>query len=296
MNENEHVSTSTARISDRDMYYLLESKRVLSEATFNELPASVSDHIIVCGGLYDPDYFVTTLRVKALKKDKPIVILQPELTPETWGKICKFTNIYYIPGTSVIWTDLIKAGIMVASQVLIMPNLSEYNNRPDVDGILTYQLIEYNRHTLRASLQINIELVDMDLLKLLPLGEMNKYDSLLFASGHVSDSQLFDSLTMQTFFNPWIPDIVKCMVNFQTISHKRYGKTNLELISIPEGYEGRLFMQLYTYLLFEKDILLFALYRIGSHNHNAMSYVFTNPMPNTIIESTDRIFALIHEN
>jgi len=135
----------------------------------------------------------------------------------------------------------------------------------------------------------------MDLLKLLPLGEMNKYDSLLFASGHVSDSQVFDSLTMQTFFNPWIPDIIKCMVNFQTIPHKRYGKTNLDLMVVPPGFEGKQFMQLFTYLLFEKEILLLGLYRIGSHNHNAMTYVYTNPMPSTIIEPTDRMFVLLHE-
>ena len=68
-------------------------------------------------------------------------------------------------------------------------------------------------------------------------------------------------------------------------------QSNMWQIPVPEDCVNKTFEQLFYYLL-DKNLVTIGLYRLRGATDNNYPYVYTNPMPSTIINHKDRAFVL----
>jgi len=97
----------------------------------------LTNHIIVCGFSSSLDHFIAPLRLNALKKHPPIVIVYHEIPSEeeAWESLAIFPDIYFIKGEASRFSLLIKAGILTCSRVVVIANDSVRQKNPDALGI-----------------------------------------------------------------------------------------------------------------------------------------------------------------
>ena len=80
-----------------------------------------NNHIIMCGLADNLNKFLIPLRAKHLNKYKPIVILNKTTpTEKQWKFISIFPEIYFVMGSAMSTTDLKKANIQYADNVVIL--------------------------------------------------------------------------------------------------------------------------------------------------------------------------------
>lgn len=114
----------------KDNYYLRERAARLAEVTVHtavleEIP-HINDHIIITGkgisNLYD---LIKPLKAKELGPLKYIVILYPDIIPQSvWQRIAIFDGILVIRGSPLEENDIRRAGIFRASQIVILADVS----------------------------------------------------------------------------------------------------------------------------------------------------------------------------
>ena len=88
-----------------------------------------TNHVILCGVVPNLLNFIAPLRLKYIEKYPSIVILHPSPpTDKQWTPISMYPEIYYVKGSAMNHSDLLKANIMQAKSVVILaPDYSEVN-------------------------------------------------------------------------------------------------------------------------------------------------------------------------
>lgn len=107
-------------------------------------------------------------------------------------------------------------------------------------------------------------------------------------SGRAFFSSLFSSLAVQAYFNPYI---IKIVHMWATIGLKAEGgemQSDLTRIDLPMEFDGRIFFEMF-YNLLQSGVLALGLYRMKKDD---LSYVYTCPLPNTILRASDKVFIL----
>ena len=106
-----HVSSEQI-LKENAVYTTLQNKLVLKRG-----------HIIICGISQNLIDFIKPLRAKYIpKEDCPsIVILNPKLPDDKiWNSISYFDEIFLVQGNPMKRKDLLRAGILSASKVVIL--------------------------------------------------------------------------------------------------------------------------------------------------------------------------------
>jgi hypothetical protein len=208
-------------------YYVLAHPVSISEATvktsvIDELPF-INQHLIIIGkglnNLYD---LIRPLRAKYLGPLKYIVLLYPFDIPEdVWHRISIFEAIVFVRGSPLEESNLRRAGIFRASQVVVLGDGSNESGGGstgmealvDSEAIFAYQHVK----RMNPSTQVVVEIVNQSNVGYLNenVNDSNndyKFSS-QFAAGIVFTTSILDSIVCQAYYNPQIIKVVNKLVS-----------------------------------------------------------------------------------
>ncbi|KYQ88167.1 calcium-activated BK potassium channel [Tieghemostelium lacteum] len=287
---------------------------------------SINNHIILAGNnLKCIDNFIGPLRAPYIKHFDPIVILTENFKVSEWIYIDKYQDVYIIEGIPYDLGDLKRAGIMKCLKVVILSN-----NEPNSDSIFNDRESLLASISVKSAMKFNsqifpiYEINNPINLKFLPGNSNWKQNDPLhyassFAAGNVFSMSLFDSLLCQCFFNRNLLTLIKLLVGDQS-NKKNLIKTFQ--VPLPDHFIHHRFGYLFETLV-RSNIICIGMLRSRKANLNNLtpvgspsiidgamndgiemnpitssldsdgSYVLTNPLSNTILRESDKLFILI---
>ncbi|KAF9153429.1 hypothetical protein BG015_003406 [Linnemannia schmuckeri] len=245
-----------------------------------------------------------------------------------WDAILSFPRVYWVSGNCRHQRDLVRAGILGASSIVIMSHSVEGLDRDefaDSTAIMAHHMV-YQTLRQRGLLGCQHIVVDISersnirFLNMRNLANINNTNNKtitnisrigvgssnggfwmtpIFASGQVLVSSLLDNILFQAYSKTHILDLIKlcCGVRFkQAIELDQMlgiDCSNICLIDAPNEYIGKSFLRLFQGLALLYGIIPLGLYRAPDRElNNAMPFVFSNPLPGIIIKDTDKIYVL----
>lgn len=279
----------------------------------------ITKHIVVCGTHPSLYYFILPLRAKYLGEEnqKKIVILANDIKKELWDSISRFKDITLINGSPLNTYDLLRANIEYADKAVILDcdniksDSSFRNEMADSESIFVYKAIKKCNKNIQIMTELiyatNIEfLLPKSELSLFKRNNMQYETTSLFAGGEVYISSIIDTLTCQAFYNPHIVTVLHQLLTggknninagikgiCENVGLKQ---SNLWQIPIPEQFINKEFVELYTYLAEEANMISIGLYRLAGAQDNESPYVYTNPERDTRLSHRDRVFVLAIDN
>jgi hypothetical protein len=321
----------------RKFYFVREVPLILSEATIH---TSVMDHypsisghmIVIAKGLNSLYDLIRPLRAKYLGKLNHIVILYPHNIPlHIWRRISIFEGILVVKGSPLEESDLRRAGIFRAGQVVVLADSTSngsMNALTDADVIFTYHSVK----RLNEKTQILIEIVRHENVSYLDTSmSTNTHNCDFkftphFAAGTLFTSTILDSIVCQAFYNPQIIRVLDTLIsgaenladsklgsgrgggggaaggNANTTKRPKVGlqavvSSALYQMKIPDNLDSRTYGALFKSLC-QDGILPLGLLRGVFPNMstgakgNKMNYVYTNPHRDTELFTCDRVFVL----
>lgn len=206
-------------------YYMRKKQADIRECTIKgtlveEFPG-ISNHVIIMGNSINNIYdLIRPLRAKCLGPLRIIIILYPQEFPElVWRKISSFEAIFVIKGSFLEESDVRRAGIFRASDVIILSDTIPDSNivsesdksLVDADAIFTYQCVKRLNSSAHVVLEINRE------DNIVYLGDGDKFKDYkfapMFASGALFTTSLLDTIVCQSFFNPQIIKVLNQLIS-----------------------------------------------------------------------------------
>ncbi|KAF9141898.1 potassium channel, sub T, member 2 [Mortierella sp. GBA39] len=248
-----------------------------------------------------------------------------------WDAILSFPCVYWVSGNCRHQRDLVRAGILGASSIVIMSHSVEGLDRDefaDSTAIMAHHMIyqTLRQRGLLGRQHIVVDISERSNIRFLNMRNLantyNTYNdtktitnvsrinvgssnnggfwmSPIFASGQVLVSSLLDNVLFQAYSKTHILDLIKlcCGVRFkQAIELDQMlgiDCSNICLIDAPKEYIGKSFLKLFQGLALLYGIIPLGLYRAPDRElNNAMPFVFSNPLPGIIIKDTDKIYVL----
>lgn len=226
-----HLNMVNKKNRDRAGFYVVSegSRLAIAEMLLGSVnqKQGVFDHVIIAstvqlgGTLVD---LVRPLRARYIGHVKPIVIMINGPIPEhVWKPLSTFQEVYFVEGSTLVETDLYRAGILSASCFLVLADRA--GNTPtagmeeleDTDTIFAYQMIE----SVRPDITAVIEIVHSN--NVVFLGEVLHHHSVntehknyrftpQFASGCLFTASMLDSFSCQQITYPEVAQLVTQMV------------------------------------------------------------------------------------
>ena len=284
-------------------------------------------HIVVCGIGPNLKNLIMPLRARSMKvKCLPILIMDKSehIPSELWKEIQYFPDIYYMQGNAIKSSDLKKAGVPKAEAVIILSSITndkekDQDDMKDADTIFIYKAIKNeNKKTL----------IIADILSVNSIGFINNYGdeniesygfwlSEAFASGELYISSMLDTLICQTFFNPYLLNIIQQLIlgdaSFKfpiditnKLKEKRIIQSTLYFIKVKDfldknkiDYIGKRmkFEILFGHLL-DRNMLAIGIFKnpekLTRHNQK---YVFLAPSKETLVEiEQDKVYIISNED
>ena len=303
--------------------------RTQHEAEFFS-PDILEHHIIVCGITINLKNLLMPLRAASMKNQQyPIVILDKgEHVPSgIWKEIQYYPDIYYIQGNPIKSKDLQKAGIKKAKAVIILSKSTANETQADIidaDTIFIYGAIKNETKTalIIADLTSAASIQFMNS----PSSKDDKFNNKQgywlsgpFAEGELYISSMLDTLICQSFYNPYITDILQQLIMgsagttfssrmIKKLTAKKISQSTLYLLNINEEvirFGRKTFPKKVKY----KEIFQFFVKnnmvpiginrnssKLSNRNKNDKRYVFMCPQNNTEIDiDHDKIYVLAGE-
>eukprot|EP00727_Mastigamoeba_balamuthi_P001181 m51a1_g1106 putative calcium-activated potassium channel protein (582) ;mRNA; r:127803-131265 len=255
-------------------------------------------HVLVCArSIANLRCFLENVRT-SLEGDVPIVLLAEECPSDhEWAQVSFIPELYVVLGSVVVYSDMVRAGVQGARQVLLLSAPPPTAGRTDdddiiadTDTVLTYYNIQTNCR--QAADHVFVDLTSMSNAKFfrpsrLPERFVERYGLTYlpsYASGRLFSFSLFDCLLAHSFFNDYITAIVQKLL----VSSPADGSSYLDQIALPEG-PVRNYGELLDRLLLD-GLLPLGLYRCTEAQGGIEPYVFTNPPKGTLLAAGDRVF------
>lgn len=282
----------------RDRPVELEEVMVIS-SVHEEVP-SIRGHLIIItktvNNLYD---LILPLRARFVDRLQYIVILCPnDITRADWRNIALFEAILVVNGSGLKESDIRRAGIFHASDVVVLADASANNQTSnaenskkhggnealvDADAIFSYQcakrLNEHIHVVVEIVQQTNVGYLDPE------SADVNYKFTPPFASGVLFTSGMLDTLICQAFYNPRIIQILDQLINGQglgggkdgtvtsplpgagdthnslTVSRKPPPRgSSLYQIKVPDDLESKTYGALFKYLA-QRNMIPLGLFR-----------------------------------
>ncbi|EKX45914.1 hypothetical protein GUITHDRAFT_138739 [Guillardia theta CCMP2712] len=289
----------TSQLMSRlERVYHVTSDPVSIESRTMSTLETMTGHVLICGMHNDLHHFVATLRPKHISRDllPPIVILNPELPPpKLWNELCHFPGVYYIQGSPLETQDLVRAGLLGLSKVIILSNSNGLVNRNDLeahsylvdaDALFVYQSIT----KVRPEVHIVCEIVNSK-----NLGFLDIDGAVPFAAGMVYVNSVLDKLAVQAYYNVNLVRILRELVvnNCDTpiYSVPNLHPSQLSFFPVPVDFEGKPYIQLFQYLVLKCMTLPLGIYR-KSEKSNPVPYVITSPSADMLVHREDYVYSL----
>lgn len=180
----------------------------------------LNNHIIVCGLIQNMKNLIMPLRAVSMKNQQfPILIMDKEdhIGTEIWKDIQYFPEIYFMQGNPIKSKDLHKACIKKAKAVIILSkNNFEVDSQEmiDADTIFIYKAIRNENKNV---------LIIADLASISTIAYISSNDEIpykkqgyrlseQFAVGEIYTGSMLDTLMCQSFFNPYITNILQQLI------------------------------------------------------------------------------------
>jgi hypothetical protein len=197
-----------AVVSTLDSGRKVELSHVIIE-TVKHLDQAIHHHIIACGPLSKLWSFILPLRSKHVQVVQPIVVLSRHLpTEEEWERYSRFPDIYLVRGNPLNISDLHAAGTKSASRAVLFADLEKKqsieagHHEGEVDGssstdnkfgrqmrdsstILAYRALK----VVNSRINVTVELISSDNLRLLDESEMGTGTSMHMQGGILGDTE-----------------------------------------------------------------------------------------------------------
>ena len=133
--------------------------------------------------------------------------------------------------------------------------------------------------------------------------QTNYQSAPVFAAGRVIVPRLLDCVLLQLAKNPSLVEVFKLLCGVRLKTHIMteqllgFSTSFLYQIDVPEIFVGCTFESIFKCLILELGILCLGLYRAKNVDKlgNQLPFVFTNPLPNTILKKNDTIYVLAHD-
>lgn len=181
---------------------------VVKTNVIDEIPF-INNHVIIIGkGLSNLFDLVRPLRAKFLGLLRYIVIISPEdISHDVWTKIAIFDAILVVRGSALEESNLRRAGIFRAAQVVVLADGSDETRAAgvglealvDSDAIFSYQLVK----RMNPVTQIVVEIVNTSNISYLETDSSSTVEnykfSPQFAAGNLFTTSLLDSIVCQVF-------------------------------------------------------------------------------------------------
>jgi hypothetical protein len=321
----------------RKNFFIRDKPQELSSAyiktsILDEYPYMNGHMIVIAKGLSNLYDFICPLRAKYLGRLCHIVILYPyEIPQHIWRRISIFEGIFHVRGSPLEESDIRRAGIFRASQVVVLadPNAEDQESQASVDALVDADAI-FTYHCVRRlneKTQVMIEIVKQQNVTYLdPTAGMDSDYKFTpqFAAGLLFTSSMLDSIVCQAFYNPQIIRVLNQLISgtdhisgeeegdqenkpvkkggINVVRQRKGGVNNIRgsalyQISVPEKLETKTYGCL-SQELASRGILPLGLLRgvfsnmsVGARS-NKMPYVYTNPSKDTELFSCDKVFVL----
>ncbi|KAF9296276.1 potassium channel, sub T, member 1 [Mortierella antarctica] len=238
-----------------------------------------------------------------------------------WDAILSFPKVFWVSGNCRHQRDLVRAGILGASSIVIMSHSMEGLDRDEfadstaiMSHHMTYQTLR--QRGLLGRQHIIVEIAERSNIRFLNMRDVigvKTHDGIqtetkstggfvmtpLFASGQVLVSSLLDNVLFQAYSKTHILDLIKlcCGVRLkQAIELDQMlgiDSSNICLIETPPEFVGHSFLKLFQVLALLYGVIPMGLYRAPDRElNNQLPFVFTNPLPGILLKATDMIYVL----
>ncbi|KAF9196933.1 potassium channel, sub T, member 2 [Haplosporangium sp. Z 11] len=321
--------------------------------------SSLKNHIVVCANPGENLYrFLATLRLAQISRDdlKTIVVLTKNplgaFTSESsihgkaadqkefegdkgegeqysegnWDAILSFPRVFWVAGNCRNQRDLVRAGILGASSIVIMAHSAEGLDRDefaDSTAIMAHHMVHQTlQHCgLLGRQHIIVDIAEKSNIRFLSMRDRTRttmtgheafsnsslisgrnggfWMTPLFASGQVLVSSLLDDVLFQAYSKTHIQDLVKlcCGVRLKQAMEldQMLGidSSMICLMDTPAQFVGKSFLGLFQTLSLLYGIVPLGLYRAPDRElNNALPFVFCNPLPGILLKQTDMIYVL----
>lgn len=200
---------------------------------------AIRRHIIVCTCDYSSlRSFVAPLRAEHLSEHRAVIVLHPDPpSGYEWSRVAVVEGVYYMQGSPFEAADLMRAGLMTASNVVLFQLSRRASsaaaaaaggagpggraeaggldpNNGDAQYICVYRLIR----TLRPDIDVVCEITSRSNISYLSNYSSSADDGGVFATppfaaGHVFAPDLLDLLLAQAYYNPHLITILTHLVS-----------------------------------------------------------------------------------
>eukprot|EP00249_Psilotum_nudum_P022094 c28369_g1_i3 orf=497-4030(-) len=288
-------------------------------------------HVLVCiQGAWPVNlfYFISSLRTVNLP-NPPVVILHPK-EPHAcdWGCTGMFSEVYFVKGSPIFELDLVRAGVLQAEKVVILTQRArdeqthgaddDYRGLSpssvtvlDIDNVLITATVERLVHPIRDRVIVELhQEVEIHYLRPKFRIDCQRFDPVLYDRNH-ADTYMFTPayiegkgfcsaalmfLLYDSFFNRKTISIVEQLLSGGNAIETEIGEGNfgqrLGQIAVPKFYVGQPFLKLFIGLLEEEYKITLGLYRPVGTCNSIVSYVYTNPPPEELLQSGDLLYVL----
>ena len=219
-NENNINKNNKLNYIKKNLYLTTLHPRTQKDSE-NLIEEIFEHHIIICGISLNMQNLIMPLREKSNKYNNiPILIMDKKehIPSEIWKEIQYFPNIYYLQGNPLKHEDLLNAGIKNASTVIILSQISKDNYNYHNNGNL--EMLDSETIFIYKSIKsINKKAtIIVDLMNISSIGYIDETDETIeeqgfwlshsFANGELYISSMLDSLICQTYYNPYVLNII----------------------------------------------------------------------------------------
>ncbi|KAF9110634.1 potassium channel, sub T, member 2 [Mortierella sp. AM989] len=334
------TSITRSESMDLPLCHLLISPPDTVKSVIRDDLSLLKNHIVVCADVDESLYrFLSTLRLAQISKDdvKTIVVLSAnpqgnvagdggkmtemgeresdsgadiddteQRAGGMWEAILSFPRVFWVAGNCRRQRDLVRAGILGASNIVIMSHRVKGLDRDEFEDTERSNIRFLNMRDLTSSNQ------SFDRQGIIPkfrrintsndpvrVNNGGFWMTPIFASGQVLVSRLLDNVLFQAYSKAHILDLVKLCCGFrfkQAIEMDQIlgiDCSNICLIDPPAHSVGKPFLELFQALALGYGIVPLGLYRApDSDLKNSLPFVFTNPLPGILLKDTDMIYVL----
>jgi hypothetical protein len=286
----------------------------------------MTGHILVCGNMSSVQEFIKTLRSKHVPL-QPVVLLFPSKPPAVlWQQLSRFPSVYFVEGTALQPSDLVRAGVLGVDKAVILASASDADNDPSKQRGIKHAKVSEERAlgrlmdanslfifrsicTARPSANIVCQIKNSDNITYLmvedregPNGNEDDRDITLcppFAAGHVFLSSVLDRLTAQVFYNGHLMPILRELVISGGATSGNFHETDVQpsvlySLSVPSSFTGKTYQELFQYLVSKRASLPLGLFRLRpTDDVSPLPYVITNPHASLVLNADDRMFTLL---
>lgn len=135
----------------------------------------------------------------------------------------------------------------------------------------------------------------------------------LIAAGRISLTEIMDRLTAQSYYNPQIINLVNLLLNSEDCLNYQFDEVTRSVLfelrieenfliqkDIPKQFINKSYKELFLHLINQENTIALGLYRyniliprISRNKGNYLPFTYVNPLPETKLNSSDKIFVLM---